>query len=350
MKGVFVLSVTYLTGVKPSGEMHIGNYVGSIRTIIDFIKNNRNIDVLLFIADHHALTGHTPPEELSANIKDLMISYLSIFDSLQKILIKNNNTITFYRQSKIPEIFELYWMLSCYTAKGLLNRNHTYKQETELNISRGKDPDKGIFAGMFNYPVLMAADILLFNTDYVPVGKDQLQHIEITNDITEKINYVYKSNVLTPTIPIINEGHYILPGKDGRKMSKSYGNTVPLLSGETPIREYVYGIKTNNKEKGNPKFPDESNIADLHKAFSSKNQHDKFIGLMKDGHSWKDLKTITYNRICNELGKYWVLYDKYKNDFETVRRRFELYENFTSKKASHNLYKIKQKMGMEVIV
>lgn len=342
------MSSVYLTGIKPSGKMHIGNYVGSIRTIIDFIKNNKNIDVFLFIADHQALTGHIPPEELSNNIKDLMISYLSIFDSLDKILVKNNNTVTFYRQSKIPEIFELYWILSCYTAKGLLNRNHTYKQETDINISKGKDPDKGIFAGTFNYPVLMAADILLFDTSYVPVGKDQLQHIEITNDIANKINHVYKSDILSPAIPITNEEQYVLPGKDGRKMSKSYGNTVSLFSGEKEIRKYVYGIKTNSKEEGEPKYPDESNIADLHKAFSNKNQHDKFIQLMQSGYSWKDLKTITYNRICNELGKYWANYDKYKQNFEIVKNRFELQESFMRKRAVNNLNKIKNKIGMEV--
>lgn len=349
MKGAFVLNSIYLTGVKPTGTLHIGNYVGSIRSLIDFLDNNKNIDAFIFIADCHALTNQPSPEELSNNTKDLMISYLSIFDTLDNKLSKNNNTITFYRQSKVPEIFELYWILSCYTAKGLLNRNHTYKQETESNISRGKDPDKGVFAGTFNYPILMAADILLFDANFVPVGKDQLQHIEIANDIVDKINYMYNSKILTSATPITDENKYILPGKDGRKMSKSYGNTIPLFSDEKTIRKYVYGIKTNNKGEGDPKFPDESNIADLHRAFSNKNQHDKFLQLMTDGYSWKDLKTITYKRIINEIGKYWIKYEKYKDNFEMVKNRFELHENFIKTRSQNNLNRIKEKIGMGVI-
>lgn len=338
----------YLTGVKPTGTIHLGNYVGSIRTIIDFIKENKNINVFLFIADYHALTSHISASELQENSKDLMISYLSIFDTLHKTLIKNNNTIYMYRQSKVPEIFELYWILSCYTAKGLLNRNHTYKQETEINISKGKDPDKGIFAGIFNYPVLMAADILLFDADFVPVGKDQIQHIEIANDIANKINYVYGSNILNPTTPITNQEKYVLPGKDGSKMSKSYNNTVPLFSSDKELRKYVYGIKTNSKEEGEPKSPEESNISDLYKAFSTKYQYEKFVEKMENGESWKDLKTIVYTKIINEINEYKEKYNEYKNNMDMVINRFELNENCIKILAKNNLNRIKKEIGMEV--
>lgn len=338
----------FLTGIKPTGRIHLGNYVGSIRTITEFIKSNKNCNILLFIADYHALTSQISPPELKENTRDLMISYLAIFDTLHKTLIKNNNTIYMYRQSKVPEIFELYWILSCYAAKGLLNRNHTYKQETEINISKGKDPDKGIFAGIFNYPVLMAADILLFGADFVPVGKDQLQHLEIANDIANKINYVYNSNILSPTTPITNQEKYVLPGKDGNKMSKSYNNTVPLFSSDKKLRKYVYGIKTNSKDDGELKSPEESNISDLYKAFSTKCQYEKFVERMENGESWKDLKTIVYSKIINEINEYKENYSKYKDNMDMVINRFELNEKFIKTFAKNNLNRIKKEIGMEV--
>lgn len=343
------MNVYVLSGVKPSGpQIHLGNYIGAIKPIKEILQNEKNKTVLLFIADYHALTSHISPEELSKSTKDLMISYLAIFDTLHKTLIKNNNTVYTYRQSKVPEIFELYWILSCYTAKGLLNRNHTYKQETEINISKGKDPDKGIFAGIFNYPVLMAADILLFGADFVPVGKDQLQHVEIANDIANKINHVYKSNILSLTTPIINQENYILPGKDGNKMSKSYDNTVPLFSSDKNIHKYVYGIKTNNKGDGEPKSPAESDISDLYKAFSTKYQYEKFVEKMESGESWKDLKTIVYTKIINEIKEYKENYDKHKDNMGMVINRFELNERFIRTIAKNNLNRIKKNIGMEV--
>jgi len=197
MKGELVLKQVFLTGIKPTGNrgIHLGNYVGSIRTIINFINNNKNCDILIFIADSHALTTHPNPQELQNNIKDLMLTYCAIFDTMHSQMIKNDINIYFYRQSKISSIFEMNWILSCYTAKGLLNRNHTYKHLTEQNRSKMNDPDKGIFAGIFNYPVLMASDILIMDVDYIPIGKDQLQHIEIANDISDKINHVFNKSI-----------------------------------------------------------------------------------------------------------------------------------------------------------
>lgn len=338
----------FLTGIKPTGNrgLHLGNYVGSIHTITEFIKSNKNCDIYIFIADGHSLTAHPDSKELRNNIKDLMISYCAIFDKLHNTMIKNNNSIYFYRQSKIPPIFELNWILSCYTAKGLLNRNHTYKQETEKNIQKGKDPDKSIFAGIFNYPILMAADILIMDADYIPVGKDQLQHIEITNDIASKINYVYNESVLKPVIPLTNQENYVLPGKDGNKMSKSYGNEVPLFASEDEIKKYIYGIKTNSKGEGDPKYPEESELSSLYKAFATEYQYDNFVKFMNDGAHWKTLKDFTFAKINDEIREYRINYNAYTKKIDMIRNRFEMHEKYVNTRARLKLNDIKNIIGI----
>lgn len=343
------MKVYMLSGIKPSGHIHLGNYIGAIKPIKEILQNERNKTILFFIADYHALTDHPSSKALYKNTKDLMISLLSVFGTLQNTSIKNNNAVYLYRQSKVPEIFELYWILSCYAAKGLLNRNHTYKQETEINISKDKDPDKGIFAGTFNYPVLMAADILLFGADFVPVGKDQIQHVEIANEIANKINYIYNLDMMNSVSIITNQEKYVLPGKDGNKMSKSYNNTVPLLSSDKELHKYVYGIKTNNKGEGEPKYPEESEISDLYKAFSKSNDdYNNFVALMENGYSWKALKDLIYKRINDEICNYKESYNKYKDNIDMVTNAFEINEKFIRVFARNNLDGIKREIGMEV--
>lgn len=341
------MEVNFLTGIKPTGLIHLGNYIGAIKPIEDILQNEENRTILLFIADYHAITSRLPANELSDNIRDIMISYKSIVDANEEIMEKNNNRVIFYRQSEIPEIFELYWILCCYTAKGLLNRNHSYKQETQNNIDRGKDPDKAIFMGLFNYPVLMAADILMFDPDFVPVGKDQYQHLEIANDISHKVNHVTKSNILKEIQPLINKDNYVLPGKGGDKMSKSYNNTVPMFTSEKKLRKYIFGIKTNCKGFGDPKYPDESMISNICKAFGTKSQYTEFVLKMEAGLEWKDLKEFVFDIVNSRLSKYRKCYESLNKDFhDLVLEPFEDNEVNLREEANEKLYEIKDLMGI----
>lgn len=337
----------YLTGIKPTGELHLGNYIGAIKPIFNLIENEENIDIYLFIADYHALTSHIEPKDLRDNTNNLMISYMSFFMPLRDKLHKRNINIYFYKQSDIPEIFEFNWILSCYTAKGLLNRNHSYKQETTKNIEKGYDIDKGIFAGIYNYPVLMAADILLFEPDFVPVGKDQIQHIEIATEISNKINYIYKENLIKPPKYISNK-EFVIPGKDGNKMSKSYNNTLPVFCDYTSLKKYIYSIKTNCKGTGEPKYPSESNISDIYKAFASEMEYEGFCSLMEDGYDWKPLKDIVIDRIYKEIKPFIDSYEYYSKRPYLVKSSFKKNAKVVSKISRKNLYYIKKAIGMEV--
>lgn len=340
------MKVNVLSGIKPSGRIHLGNYISAIKPVIDYCRNNDNKTILFFIADHHANTAQPDPKELNRNINDLMISYCALFRPLQNG--SNNNNILFYRQSKVPQIFELYWILSCYTAKGLLNRNHTYKELTENNIKNNKDPDKSIFMGLFNYPILMASDILMFDPEYVPVGKDQLQHLEITNDIAQKINYVFNKQVFNYIKPWIDDKEFILLGNDGNKMSKSNKNTLPLFSESGEIKKYIYSMKTNNKQDGDPKYPKESNISEYYKAFSNDYDYQRFVKNLNDGISWKNAKDIVVNKINKHLSSFDYYYDYYKNKPDIYYEGFEINESILRKEANKKLNEIKQLLGMEI--
>lgn len=339
----------YLTGIKPTGKLHLGNYCGSIKPILEILKNEKNVDVLFFVADYHAMTSQPNPAKLARNTEEMMKSLVSIFYShtVAEIYNNNENRIFLYRQSKIPEIFEYNWILSCFTAKGLLNRNHSYKQERERNIASGKDEDKGIFAGLYNYPVLMASDILIMNADYVPVGKDQIQHIEIANDIADKINHFYNTEHFSKIDPIV-ERETMLPGTDGQKMSKSYNNTVSLFD-INEIKKYIYKIKTNFKGEGEPKYPEESNISEIYRAFST--YHKEYYDFQKDmerGKGWKELKDLTFQKVMNELDEYILAYSHFKErDFQEVIRCFKNGEYLVSQFAKRKLYELKKICGMK---
>ncbi len=341
------LRTKYLTGIKPTdNEIHLGNFIGSIKPVIELLENEENIDIYFFIADYHALTSQPNSEKLKENIKNMLLSCASVFFPFLDKCIKNNNSLYLYRQSKIPEIFELNWLLSCFTAKGLLNRNHSYKQETEKNMKKGKDMDAGIFAGLYNYPILMASDIILFGTDYVPVGKDQIQHIEITNDIIDKINHLY-GNVFK-NVGYINNKEFLLMGKDGQKMSKSYGNTISLFANEKDLKRYIYSFKTNCKEYGESKYPEDSYISNLYKLFSTEEEYFKFVRKMKDGLDWKTLKDDTFDLINEKILKYRNSYNFYKDKKSEIENLFKREEKLLSFFANNNLKYVKQIIGMEV--
>lgn len=246
-----------LTGIKPTGRPHIGNYLGMHRPALELTKNYLG---MYFVADYHALTSMHDPQTLRELVYEVAASWLALgLDPDEAI---------FFRQSDVPEIPEFTWILSCFTSKGLLNRAHAYKAAVDENIESGRDPDEGLNAGLFYYPVLMAADILLYGSDVVPVGLDQKQHIEITRDIAEAFNRTYGPVLKVPE-GIFQEKVMKVPGIDGRKMSKSYNNTLPIFAPEKEIRKQVMRIVTDSKRPEDPKDPDEDNLYALLQFFAS---------------------------------------------------------------------------------
>lgn len=242
-----------LTGIKPTGEPHLGNWLGAIEPALGLA---RDYDTYYFIADYHALTTVHDGENLRKYVRDITAAYLAFgLDPARSV---------FYRQSDVPEIFELSWILSCFTPKGFMNRAHAYKDFVVRNQKAGKDGDADVNMGLFGYPVLMAADILMFNADVVPVGADQKQHVEFARDIAQRFNANYGQNVFALPEPRIAESVKTITGLDGRKMSKSYDNTIPLFLDEKPLQKRINQIVTNSQEPAEPKNPDESHVFALH--------------------------------------------------------------------------------------
>ena len=245
-----------LTGIKPTGQLHIGNYLGMIKPALELAKDYQ---ALYFIADYHALTTVKDKKQLIDLTHQATATWLA--------LGLNPEDVIFYRQSDIPEVFELAWVLACFTSKGLLNRAHAYKAIVDDNIAEGREEDKNINAGLFTYPVLMAADILLFGTHIVPVGLDQQQHLEITRDVALTFNRSY-GDVLTIPEAVIRKEVMTIPGIDGRKMSKSYNNVIPIFAPSNQVRKPVMRIVTDSKLPEDPKDPDECNVFAIYQHFA----------------------------------------------------------------------------------
>ncbi|MEO7427020.1 MAG: tryptophan--tRNA ligase [Fibrobacteria bacterium] len=247
-----------LTGIKPTGEPHVGNWLGAIKPALDLAAS---YETYYFIADYHALNIIYDAEALRKNTLSIAATYLAFgLDPNQSV---------FYRQSEIPEVFELAWILACFTPKGLMNRAHSYKDAVAKNLGAEKDPDFSINMGLYSYPVLMAADILIFSADLVPVGADQKQHVEIARDIAERINHNYKTPLFTLPEPKIDDHVKTIVGLDGRKMSKSYGNTIPLFLEEKQLLKRINQIVTDSQPPEAPKDPDQSSVFNLHKLLLS---------------------------------------------------------------------------------
>ena len=278
-----------LTGITPSGYPHLGNYVGAIKPSLDLAKEDN--ESFLFIADLHAIIKISDAKQLKELTKGIALAWLASGLDPEKTF--------FYRQSDIPEVSELAWILSCVAEKGLLNRSHAYKAATDLNKENGKkDVEEGISAGLFSYPILMASDILCPNATHVPVGKDQQQHLEITRDIAEKFNKKF-GNIFNIPEAVINEKKTVL-GTDGRKMSKSYNNIIPLLSGEDELKKSVMKIITNSQEPGEKKEWKDNILSSIYSSFASEQSIKELQNKFSDGIGWGDAKKIVFEDL-NEL-------------------------------------------------
>ncbi|MCL1813164.1 MAG: tryptophan--tRNA ligase [Treponema sp.] len=280
-----------LTGIKPTGSLHIGNYFGAIKPALELSKE---YDARYFIADYHALNQVKNPEELERCIREVAAGWLASGLDPEKVI--------FYRQSSIPEVFELSTMLMAFTSKGLMNRAHAYKAAVQENQDKGIDPDTGVNIGLFTYPILMAADIILFNSDVVPVGKDQVQHIEMAQDIAQSVNAAYKTDVLKIPQARITESVAVVPGLDGRKMSKSYDNAIPLFGPEDQLHKLIMKIVTNSQGVAEPKDPDVSQIFLLYKLFASQEEQNSLAARYREGGmGWGEAKEELFRVVNREL-------------------------------------------------
>ena len=290
----------FLSGITPSGTPHLGNYAGMMRPAIAATHDPR-IDSFYFLADYHALIKCQDPERVHRSTLEIAASWLAAGLDPERV--------TFYRQSDIPEIPELYWMLACVTGKGLLNRAHAYKAAQDANVANARESDDGVTAGLFMYPVLMAADILMFNAHKVPVGRDQVQHIEMARDMASSFNHLYGEHFTLPEA-VIDEQVATLPGLDGRKMSKSYDNTIPLFAPREQLRKLILGIVTDSRTPGEPKEVEGSALFQLYQAFASAQETEALHQAYADGIAWGDAKQLLFERIDREIAPLRARYDE----------------------------------------
>jgi len=302
-----------LTGITTTGTPHLGNYVGAIKPAIE-ASRDESFDSFYFLADYHALVKCFEPERVHRSALEIAATWLALgLDTSRSV---------FYRQSDIPEIPELTWLLTCATAKGLMNRSHAYKAQVADNEAAGEDPDFGVSMGLFCYPVLMAADILMFNAHSVPVGRDQVQHLEMARDIAGRFNHRYGEHFVLPEAAV-DEDVATLPGTDGRKMSKSYDNTIPLWLPEKKLRKAIMKIVTNSQEPGEPKDPDQAHVFAIYAAFADKSQRAAMRQAFADGIAWGEVKQQLFELVNGELAAPRERYEALINDPARIERELD---------------------------
>jgi tryptophanyl-tRNA synthetase len=292
-------SLRVLTGITTTGTPHLGNYVGAIRPAVAASLKS-GTESFYFLADYHALIKCEDPLRIQRSTLEIAASWLAAGLDPQRVF--------FYRQSDIPEIPELTWLLACVTGKGLLNRAHAYKASVDKNTAAGTEPDTDVTAGLFMYPVLMAADILMFKSHKIPVGRDQIQHIEMARDMASSFNHLYGEHFVLPEAAI-EESVATLPGLDGRKMSKSYDNTIPLFAPREQLRRLIAGIVTDSRAPGEPKDTEGSALFQLYQAFASAEETSALRQAYADGIAWGDAKQVLFERIDREVAPMRARYE-----------------------------------------
>ena len=303
-----------LTGITTSGTPHLGNYVGAIRPAVR-ASRQPGVQSFYFLADYHALIKCDDPARVQRSTLEIAASWLAAG--------LDPEHVTFYRQSDIPEIPELTWLLTCVTGKGLLNRAHAYKAMLDKNAAAGADPDSDVTAGLFMYPVLMAADILMFKAHQVPVGRDQIQHIEMARDIAASFNHLYGEHLVPPEA-LIDDHVALLPGLDGRKMSKSYDNVIALFGPREQLRRQIMSIVTDSRAPGEPKDTEGSALYQIYRAFADDAEAADFARAFADGIGWGDAKQRLFERIDAEMGPMRERYQHlmaHPGEVETLLRR-----------------------------
>ena len=298
-----------LTGITTTGTPHLGNYLGALKPAIEASQDRQN-DSFYFMADYHALIKCQDPQTVHRSCRDIAAIWLA--------LGLDTDRATFYRQSDIPGIPQLTWLLTCMTPKGMMNRAHAYKASVDENNRQGNpDVDDGVSMGLFSYPVLMAADILIFNAHQVPVGRDQIQHVEMARDIAQRFNHHYGETFTLPEA-VVDDHVAVLQGLDGRKMSKSYGNTIPLFGTSKQLQKAINKIKTNLLEPGEPKDPDDSTVYQVWCAFANDAEREHMRQAFADGIAWGEAKKQLFERVNDELAPAREIYDRLMANPEEV--------------------------------
>ena len=300
----------FLTGITTTGTPHLGNFVGSIRPSVA-ASLRPGVQSFYFLADYHALIKCEDPVRIQRSTLEIAASWLASGLDPEKV--------TFYRQSDIPEIPELNWMLSCVTGKGLLNRAHAYKASQDKNLEAGRDADDGVTAGLFMYPVLMGADILMFKAHKVPVGRDQVQHIEMARDMASSFNHLYGEHFVLPEA-VIDDNVATLPGLDGRKMSKSYDNTIPLFSSRDQLKKLIGSLLTDSRAPGEPKDTEGSALFQIYQAFATPEETEALRRAYAEGIAWGDAKQVLLERVDQVIAPMREQYESLINHPERIEQ------------------------------
>lgn len=325
-----------LTGVKPTGMPHLGNYIGAIKPAIS-MANSDEYDSYYFIADYHSLIGVHDAKLMKSYIYEVAATWLAMGLDPKRV--------TLYKQSDIPEILELHWIASCFTVKGLMNRAHAYKAMVQENTLENRDEDHGVNMGLYTYPILMACDIMILGADVVPVGADQIQHIEIARDIASSFNHTYGQKLKLPKA-IVNEGNKLLAGLDGRKMSKSYNNHIPLFSTEKELKKLINRITTDSSDPSVPKNPDESLIFDFYQQFSTPAQAEALRAWYLRGIGWGEAKMELLNTLNDTLKGPREIYNDLMNKPKVIDEILLEGAARVRPKAQKLIYEIKKTVGV----
>lgn len=325
-----------LTGITTTGIPHLGNYVGAIRPAIQATQQQTE-ESFLFLADYHGIIKCHDPELIQQSTLAVAATWLACGLDPEKI--------TFYRQSDIPEIPELAWVLNCVANKGLLNRAHAYKASVDANLADNQDEDYGISMGLFSYPVLMSADILMFNANKIPVGKDQIQHVEMARDIAGRFNHRYGEIFVLPEA-VVSEETPLLTGLDGRKMSKSYGNTIALFEPEKALRKQIMKIVTNSQEPHEPKNPDESVVFEIYQAFATAEQQTEMRQRYASGIGWGDAKQALFELINAELSEARERYHQLIQNPAKIEEILQFGAEKARKEAKMRLNQVREAIGI----
>lgn len=328
-----------LTGITTTGTPHLGNYVGAIRPAIAASRSD-SVESFLFLADYHALIKCQDPEQVRQSSKEIAATWLALGLDTDKAV--------FYRQSDVPEITELTWVLTCNAAKGLMNRAHAYKAAVASNVEAGEDPDFGVTMGLFSYPVLMAADILMFNAHKIPVGRDQIQHVEMARDIAARFNHNF-AEVFTLPEAVIDDNVAVLQGLDGRKMSKSYNNTIPLFETEKKLKKGINKIKTNLLEPGEPKDPDDSTVFQVWSAFADEGEIARMRQEFADGIAWGEAKKQLFELVNTELSAARDRYTRLMDDPAYIESVLQQGAERAREHSSALMQKVREAVGISAI-
>ena len=330
------MSKIILTGIKPTGMPHLGNYIGAIQPALELTADSA-VESYLFVADYHSLTTVQKAQDLSEMIYQVSAAWLACGLDPEKTVV--------YRQSDIPELFELNWILSCITPKGLMNRGHSYKALVQANQQAGrKNLDSGINMGVYNYPILMSADILLFSADEVPVSEDQAQHLEITRDIALKFNHIFKTDLLKPPGTLVKTK--LLPGLDGEKMSKSKNNHIPLFCSSKELKKIIMKIKTDSSAPSEPKNPEKSILFSMYKAFASKDNTEKLEQRYQQGIGWGEVKELLYVCLEDHLSEKRKVYESLMMDQKRIDAILKKGAEKAREKAKPLIQKIRRTIGI----